>query len=127
METCQKRYGYPCLIQCEYCRTFLMQTHTTMSNEKETGLTEESMRNAVMLTVGEKHEIINATIERMGVLEKSSVKYFLETGSINGSFRQRLYEIMSLSCDKAAAAIYKAHIEEIEKLKVQIAELKKSR
>lgn len=37
---------------------------------------------------------IDLTIGRMGELEKSSIKYFLETGTINGSFRNRLIELM---------------------------------
>lgn len=36
---------------------------------------------------------IQDTIGRMGELEKASIKYFLETGTINGSFRQRLVEL----------------------------------
>lgn len=40
-------------------------------------------------------EIIDVEIGGMGELEKSSIKYFLETGTINGNFRMRLRSIFS--------------------------------
>ena len=63
-------------------------------NNQVRGMTQETMtKEQILPTVSQMDAAIDTIITKMyGGLEAASIEHFLQTGKVNGSFRERLYD-----------------------------------